>query len=83
VATQVLKAYVDKQRRAPQKLVEKPKSDGKVDIGALWSGPEGDKLEGGRFVLDLPKRPVVAAASAVSSTKYLLPSTPYAAPRTR
>src|SRR5271166_993482 len=77
LATQVLKAYVDKQHRAPQKLVEKPKGDGKVDIGALWSGPEGDKLEGGRFVLDLSRRPVVAATAApgLASTQYLVPST--------
>jgi penicillin-binding protein 2 len=74
VATQVLKAYVDKQRRTPQKLVEKPKGDGKVDIGALWTAPEGDKLEGGRFVLDLPKRPVVAAASGVLSPGPQVPS---------
>jgi len=64
LATQVLKAYVDKQHRSPQKLVEKPKGDGKVDIGALWTGPESDKLEGGRFALDLPKRPILAAAAA-------------------
>jgi penicillin-binding protein 2 len=64
VATQVIKAYVDKQRRLPQKLAEKPKGDGKVDMGALWTAPEGDKLEGGRFVVDLPKKPVVAAVSA-------------------
>ena len=64
VATQVIKAYVDKQRRAPQKMVEKPKSDGKVDMGALWTAPNGDKLEGGRFVIDMPKKPLVAATAA-------------------
>src|ERR1700751_4571270 len=37
LATQVIKAYVDKQHRLPNKMVEKPKSDGKVDIGALWT----------------------------------------------
>ena len=64
VATQVIKAYVDKQHRAPQKMVEKPKSDGKVDMGALWTAPNGDKLEGGRFVFDLPKKPLAAAVAA-------------------
>ena len=65
VATQVIKAYVDKQHRTPQqKMVEKPKGDGKVDMGALWTAPNGDKLEGGRFVFDLPKKPLVAAAAA-------------------
>jgi penicillin-binding protein 2 len=76
LATQVLKAYVDKQRRLPPKMVEKTKSDGKVDIGALWTAPGGDKLEGGRFVIDLPKKPLVAAAAApgMFSTQYLVPS---------
>ncbi len=68
VATQVIKAYVDKQRRTPQKMVEKPKGNGTVDIGALWSDPgsngDKEKLGGGRFVLDLPKRPLTAAIAA-------------------
>ncbi len=65
VATQVIKAYVDKQHRTPQqKMVEKPKGDGTVDMGALWTAPNGDKLEGGRFVFDLPKKPLVAAVAA-------------------
>jgi penicillin-binding protein 2 len=68
LATQVIKAYVDKQKLTPQKLVEKPKSDGKVDIGGLWTAPDSDgdkeKLEGGRFVLDLPKKPLALAAAA-------------------
>jgi penicillin-binding protein 2 len=76
IATQVLKAYVDKQRRIPNKVVEKPKSDGTVDIGALWTAPEGDKLEGGRMSLELPKRPsaLATAAPGISSTEYLVPS---------
>jgi penicillin-binding protein 2 len=68
LATQVIKAYVDKQRRTPQKMVEKPKSDGTVDIGGLWTEPDSDgdkeKLQGGRFVLDLPKRPLALATAA-------------------
>jgi penicillin-binding protein 2 len=66
IATQVLKAYVDKQRRVPPKMAEKPKSDNKVDMGALWTAPggDGDKLEGGRFVIKLPKKPLVAAVAA-------------------
>jgi penicillin-binding protein 2 len=64
LATQVLKAYVDKQRRSPQKMAEKPKGDGKVDMGALWTAPDSDKLEGGRFVVDVGKKPLVAAAAA-------------------
>jgi penicillin-binding protein 2 len=68
LATQVIKAYVDKQRRTPQKMVEQPKSDPKVDMGALWTAPDGDgredKLEGGRYVIALPKKPLVAATAA-------------------
>jgi hypothetical protein len=60
----VLKAYVDKQRRLPNKMVEKPKSDGKVDMGALWTAPEGDKLEGGRFSVELPRKAAVVATAA-------------------
>src|ERR1700723_3379635 len=65
LATQVIKAYVDKQRTTPQKMVEKP-SDGKVDIGGLWTSPDehGEKLEGGRFDLDLPRQPMALATAA-------------------
>jgi len=67
LATQVIKAYVDKQNRNPQKMVEKPKN-GTVDIGALWndSAPDGDKdqLRGGRIVIDLPKKHMVLATAA-------------------
>src|ERR1700726_1303420 len=68
VATQVLKAYVDKQRRAPQKMVEKPKSEGTVDIGGLWTAPDSDgdreRLEGGRFEVTLPKKRLAVATAA-------------------
>ena len=68
LATQVIKAYVDKQRRAPQKMVEKPKSEGTVDIGGLWTAPDSDgdreTLQGGRFVLNLPKKPMALATAA-------------------
>ena len=70
LATQVIKAYVDKQLRTPTKMVEKPKSNssGAVDIGGLWTAPDSDgdqeKLQGGRFVLDLPKKPLALATAA-------------------
>jgi penicillin-binding protein 2 len=68
LATQVIKAYVDKQRRTPQKMVEKPKTDGTVDIGGLWTEPDSDghkeTLQGGRFVLDLPKKSLAVAIAA-------------------
>ncbi len=66
LATQVIKAYVDKQRQQPTKMVEK--AAGKVEIGALWTAPglDGDqhRLEGGRFQVSLPKRPFPLAAAA-------------------
>jgi penicillin-binding protein 2 len=68
LATQVIKAYVDKQQRNPPKMVEKPNSNGNVDIGGLWSEPDSDgskdALQGGRFALDLPKKRIVLATAA-------------------
>ncbi len=68
LATQVIKAYVEKQRRTPQKMVEKPKTGGTVDMGGLWTEPDSDgdkeKLAGGKFVLNLPKKPLAAAIAA-------------------
>src|ERR1700681_2095260 len=71
LATQVIKAYVDKQRRVPTKMVEQPKSNGTVDIGGLWTDPDSDghdghkeTLNGGRFVLDLSKKPWALATAA-------------------
>jgi len=68
LATQVIKAYVDKQHRTPTKMVEK-KSGGTVEIGGLWTSPDTDskdkeKLEGGRFLVDLPRKPVALATAA-------------------
>src|SRR5437879_3096711 len=68
LATQVIKAYVDKQKRTPQKMVEKPNAPGTVDIGGLWSAPDDDGhkdgLQAGRFAIDLPKkRPGLATAA--------------------
>jgi penicillin-binding protein 2 len=67
LATQVIKAYVDKKNRSQQKMVEKP-AEGKVDIGALWSEPDSDggheKLEGGRFEVTLPTKPIAAVVAA-------------------
>src|SRR5579863_4412937 len=52
---QVIKAYVEKERRQPTKMAE---GKAKVEIGALWNsvapdGSDKDTLHGGRFVLDL------------------------------
>jgi len=71
LATQVIKAYVDKQRRQPTKMAA---SSGKVEVSSLWtdSGGEGedgaeshgDHLQGGRFLVDVAhkKAPLAVAA---------------------
>jgi penicillin-binding protein 2 len=64
LATQVIKAYVDKQHRIPNKVVEKRKPNGNVDMGGLWTDPDGDKLEGGRFIVDFAKGPRAVATAA-------------------
>src|SRR5215831_19499847 len=56
LATQVIKAFVDKQRRQPTTLAEQAKHDTKAEIGAIWSAPgeRGEELKGGRFTVELP-----------------------------
>ncbi|MGC2182120.1 MAG: penicillin-binding protein 2 [Terriglobales bacterium] len=62
LATQVIKAYVDKQRRQPTKVA----SSGKVDVGALWNmgSGAGDELNGGHFEVELPKSRAPLAVAA-------------------
>jgi penicillin-binding protein 2 len=64
LATQVIKAYVDKKNRPANKVVQNLRRDVKIEMGALWSAPEGDKLEGGHFLMGLSKRQMVAATAA-------------------
>jgi penicillin-binding protein 2 len=64
LATQVIKAYVEKQRRTPQKMVEKPKAPGTVDIGALWNDPDGDALQAGRIAIDRSTKKMVLSTAA-------------------
>ena len=65
-AAQVIKAYVEKQRRTPSKMA---KSDSKVEIGAVWNADtEADEaLHGGRFVMDIPEKhaPLAVAAPGI------------------
>jgi len=73
LATQVIKAYVDKQRRQPTKMAA---GSGKVEVGSLWSDPgspnedgkntnknEG-RLQGGRFLIDVARKKVPLAVAA-------------------
>jgi penicillin-binding protein 2 len=65
LATQVIKAYVDKQRLQPTKLAE---SGGRAEIGALWTAPDSDgdqqKLEGGRFAVAAARKRAPLAVAA-------------------
>jgi penicillin-binding protein 2 len=67
VVAQVIKAFVDKQRRNPQKMVGKP-SGGKVDVGAVWTAPDSDgdkdRLQSGHFLLDVTQKPLALATAA-------------------
>jgi len=61
LATQVIKAYVDKQRRQPTKVA----SSGNVDVGAVWNGAGADDdLHGGHFEVELPKSRAPLAMAA-------------------
>lgn len=70
-AAKVIKAYVDKERRLPQKMAKGSKPD-KVEIGAVWATPDPDsdpenqkdKLQAGRFFLDVNKKPIALATAA-------------------
>jgi penicillin-binding protein 2 len=65
VVSQVIKTYVENQRRQPTKVAS---GAGKTEIGAVWSTPdpdsEGDRLQGGRFFVDLPKKHAMLATAA-------------------
>jgi penicillin-binding protein 2 len=68
VASQVIKAYVEKQRRQPTKMA---KSGGKAEIGAVWNAPDPDgdqeTMHAGRFMVDVAKQhlPLATAAPGV------------------
>jgi penicillin-binding protein 2 len=66
-AAAVIKAYVEKkQKQQPTKVAG---ADKKVEIGSLWSGsdpenPEHERLQGGRFLLNVTKRGLPLAVAA-------------------
>jgi penicillin-binding protein 2 len=72
LATQVIKAYVDKQRRQPTKMA----ASGKVEVGSMWtdSGADGtnedgaganeERLQGGRFLLEVARKKAALAVAA-------------------
>ena len=66
IAAQVVKAYVEKQRRLPSKLAG---AAGQVDVGAVWNGahdgdPGDDSIQGGHFELMVPKMRLPLATAA-------------------
>jgi len=63
---QVIKTFVEKQRRTPSKMA---KGSGKVEVGAVWNnvsgdGADEDALGGGRFVIDMAKQRLPLATAA-------------------
>jgi penicillin-binding protein 2 len=65
LATQVIKAYVDKKQRTPTKMANAP---GKADVGAVWSAPDeeggNDGLGAGHFYVEAPKKRLPLAVAA-------------------
>ena len=71
LATQVIKAYVDKQRRQPTKMAA---GSSKVEVGSMWTDPSGsnedgaesrgDHLQGGRFLVDVRRKRAPLAVAA-------------------
>jgi penicillin-binding protein 2 len=63
-AAQVIKAFVEKQRRQPTKIAQ---DFNKVEIGAVWHAPHdtgADGIRAGRFWVDVPLQgPPLAAAA--------------------
>jgi penicillin-binding protein 2 len=63
-AAQVIKAFVEKQRRQPTKIAQ---DFNQVEIGAVWSAPYdtgADGIRAGRFWVDVPLQgPPLAAAA--------------------
>jgi penicillin-binding protein 2 len=67
VVSDVIKAYVEKQRRQPTKVAGS--GNGKAEIGAVWNdgGADddgGSHLQGGRFFVDVSRKPAPLAVAA-------------------
>jgi penicillin-binding protein 2 len=67
-AAKVIKAYVDKERQSATKVAKSEKNNGRTEIGAVWTVPDGDGdvegLKSGRFILDAGKVPFAFATAA-------------------
>jgi len=65
MASQIIKTYVEKQKRVPNKVAGD--STKKTEVGAVWSGPseEGsDALRAGHFYLDRDAKPAQRLSAA-------------------
>jgi penicillin-binding protein 2 len=71
VVAQVIKAYVEKQRREPTKVAQGARLKQKVEIAGVWNAP-GDNSEGentmhaGRFMVDVADKSAPLAMAAPS-----------------
>ncbi|MGA7906226.1 MAG: penicillin-binding protein 2 [Candidatus Sulfotelmatobacter sp.] len=69
-AAKVIKAYVDKERSVPVKMAEKTRTGDRVEVGAVWTTPDGERadnaeiMQAGRFFLDVSHRPLAVATAA-------------------
>jgi penicillin-binding protein 2 len=63
VVSQVIKAYVEKQRQIPTKVA----GNAPIEVGGVWSVPdqEGEqKLQAGKFFVNISKKPMTMATAA-------------------
>jgi penicillin-binding protein 2 len=67
LATYVAAAYVDKQRRLEHNILEQAGQTKPVEVGALWSNPDGS-YQGGHFVVDPAAGAGVTLASTLGET---------------
>jgi penicillin-binding protein 2 len=72
IAAQVVKAYVEKQRRLPVKVAGLGKK-GKLEVAAVWNDPHGEDandIRGGRFYVEVPRVALKPAKFQVSSFRF-------------
>jgi penicillin-binding protein 2 len=71
---QVIKAYVDKQRKEPPNKVAQHSLPNSVEMAGVWSTPDErhrdlDRLQAGHFVIPLDRVPPALAAAAAPGMK--------------
>ena len=74
IAAQVVKAYVEKQRKIPVKVAQSSNGN-RVEMAGLWNDPESkdaDSLQGGRFYVNVNRKSIARGQRLLSER---LPST--------